>query len=237
MNEAAPAISFVVPAYNEEQALPASLAAIHAALRPLGRTYEIVVADDASTDRTAVIARAAGARVVAVEFRQISRTRNAGAAAALADILFFVDADTQVNAGVVRAALGALDAGAVGGGAIPEFDAHAPAWARFMLWWVVWQMSLLRLAAGCFVFARRGPFERVGGFDERHFAGEEVMLSWAMKREGRFVILRERVETSSRKFVGASAWKTLWMTLRLASRGMRGVRKREGNEFWYDGKR
>jgi glycosyltransferase involved in cell wall biosynthesis len=236
MNEV-PQVSFVIPAYNEEKALPAALLAIHESMAGIGRSYEIVVADDASGDATAALAQAGGARVVSVEFRQISRTRNAGAKAALADTLVFVDADTRVNAEVLRAAFAALDIGAIGGGARPRFDALAPRWSRCAMWIVVAPMAWLRLAAGCFVFVRRAPFEAVGGFDERHYAGEEVMLSWALHRHGRFVILPDRIETSSRKFAGASAWRTLWMSLRLAARGMRGVRKREGNEFWYDGRR
>src|SRR5205807_5555429 len=43
---------------------------------------EVIVADDSSTDRTAEIARQHGARVVSVQHRQISATRNAGAHAA-----------------------------------------------------------------------------------------------------------------------------------------------------------
>jgi hypothetical protein len=230
-------VSFVIPAYNEEKALGPTIAAIHEAMRAIARPYEVIVADDASTDATARVAGEHGARVVHVEFRQIARTRNAGARAARADTLIFVDADTRVNEGVLRAALAALEAGAVGGGATPAFEPGAPRWSRLAMCMVVGPMSLLHLAAGCFVFVRRAPFEAVGGFDERHFAGEEVMLSRALHRHGRFVILRERVETSARKFIGAAPWKTLWMSLRLAARGMRGVRRREGNEFWYDGKR
>lgn len=49
-------IPFVVPAYNEEQCLADTLDALHAAGRGLGEPYELVVADDASTDRTAAIA-------------------------------------------------------------------------------------------------------------------------------------------------------------------------------------
>lgn len=233
----APDVSFVVPAYNESKALAGTLEAIHAAMAPIGRCYEIVVADDASTDATPDIARNSGARVVPVQFRQIARTRNAGARAARGDKLVFVDADTRVNETLLRAAFSAFDAGAVGGGARPKFEAGAPLWSRFAMRLVVGPMAMLRLAAGCFVFVRRAPFEAVGGFDERHFAGEEVMLSWALRRHGRFVILPERVETSARKFVGASPWDTLWMSARLAARGMRGVRRREGNEFWYDGRR
>jgi len=74
-------ISFVVPAYNEERLLGRTLAALHAAGRELARTYELVVVDDASTDQTAAIADAAGARVVRGAWRQIARVRNAGARA------------------------------------------------------------------------------------------------------------------------------------------------------------
>ena len=68
-------LSFVVPAYNEERCLPATLAAIHAAMGPIGAPYEIVVANDASTDATVALAEAGGARVVTVENRQIAKTR------------------------------------------------------------------------------------------------------------------------------------------------------------------
>ena len=80
-------ISFIVPAYNEERLLGRTLAAIHTAARELGRPYELIVADDASTDGTAAVACESGARVVGVRFRQIARVRNAGAAAAVGYVL------------------------------------------------------------------------------------------------------------------------------------------------------
>ena len=102
---------------------------------------------------------------------------------------------------------------------------------------VVTTMRWMNLAAGCFVYCHRDAFEAVGGFDERHFAGEEVMLSWALRRKGRFVMLRENVLTSPRKFTSRSMWETMWLSLRLASGGMRAARRRESTQFWYDGKR
>jgi glycosyltransferase involved in cell wall biosynthesis len=230
-------ISFVVPAYNEERCILECIDAIHAAMKEDSGEYEIVVADDASTDATGAIAREAAARVVRVENRQISKTRNDGARAAKGDRLVFVDADTRVTAAVVRAAIAALDDGAVGGGATPVFDADAPRYARIMLAAVLAQMRWFRMAAGCFVFCRRDAFEAVGGFDERHFAGEEIMLSWALRRHGRMKILRENVVTSSRKFRSRSLWETAGITLRLFARGIGGARRREHTSFWYDGKR
>lgn len=230
-------LSFVIPAYNEERYLPGTLAAIHAGARELGLDYEIVVADDGSTDATRQVAEEAGARVVRVEHRQIAGTRNSGARSARGDRLVFVDADTRVNAPLLRAAMAALDAGAVGGGAHAVFTAEAPRWAHRLIRGVVAFMALFRWAAGCFIFARRDAFEAAGGFDERHFAGEEIILSMALKRRGSFVILDEQVVTSPRKLMARGPWETLWLVVRLLARGMRGVRSRDSTQFWYDGKR
>jgi glycosyltransferase involved in cell wall biosynthesis len=230
-------ISFVVPAYNEERSLPATLASIHGAARALALDYEIVVADDASTDTTAVLAQRGGARVVSVDNRQISKTRNDGARAAAGDRLIFVDADTQVNPEVLRAALAALDAGAVGGGAAAVFEDPAPRWAHFAIALVVGSMRMMNLAAGCFFYCRRDAFEAAGGFDPAIFAGEEIWLSLALRRQGRFVMLREKVLTSPRKLTGRTAWQTLWIALRLVVSSPAGVRRREHASFWYDGKR
>ena len=80
-------ISFVVPAFNEETVLGRTLDSVHAAAAGSGHQYEVIVVDDASTDRTAEIARARGARVVAVAHRQIAAVRNAGARVATGDVI------------------------------------------------------------------------------------------------------------------------------------------------------
>jgi glycosyltransferase involved in cell wall biosynthesis len=230
-------ISFVVPAYNEEKCLAATLESIHAAARDVGDPYEIVVADDASTDATPQIAEEGGARVVRVEKRQIAATRNAGARAGTGNRLIFVDADTRVDAAVIRAALAAMDTGAVGGGAGVRFEG-APRWVDLSMILIVPFFRLARFAAGCFVFCRRDAFEAVGGFDETVFAGEEIVLSRALKRRGPFVILRESVITSPRKLQNRSFWTMVGVGLKLALHGgIDGVKRREHAGFWYDGKR
>src|SRR5436189_2437358 len=98
-------ISFVVPAHNEEALLGRTLTAIHEAARESEQPYEIVVASDASTDRTAEIAAEHGARVVAIDRRQIAAARNAGAVASTGEILIFVDADTMITAPALQAAI------------------------------------------------------------------------------------------------------------------------------------
>jgi len=54
--EAAPALSIIVPSYNEELRLPPSLAAIADYIKKSGRTTEVIVVDDGSKDQTAAVA-------------------------------------------------------------------------------------------------------------------------------------------------------------------------------------
>src|ERR1700691_3263574 len=104
-------ISFVIPAYNEELLLGQTLRAITDAAGAMGEPFEVIVADDASTDRTAAIAQEHAARVVSCGHRQIAATRNAGARAASGEMLLFVDADTTVTQAVIRAAIAAMRKG------------------------------------------------------------------------------------------------------------------------------
>jgi len=230
-------ISFIVPAYNEELLLGATLDSLHAAGRALGEPYEVIVADDASADATVRVAQEHGARVVSAMRRQIAATRNGGAGVATGELFVFVDADTIVSEGVVRAAVAAMRGGAVGGGAAVAFEGDIPAYARWLLPIIVWMFRVARLAAGCFLFCTRDAFAAVGGFDEAFFGAEELVMSRALKRQGRFVILREAVVTSGRKLRTHSGLEVLALMGRLALRGTKGVKRRQGMELWYGERR
>ena len=58
MSSGLPELTIIIPAYNEELRLPATLEHIAAYLRASGRETEILVVDDGSNDRTAAIAEA-----------------------------------------------------------------------------------------------------------------------------------------------------------------------------------
>src|SRR6266581_2140534 len=115
-------ISFIIPAYNEEHELSKTLAAIRTAASGAAEPYEVIVVDDASTDATPEIAAQASAKVVPINRRQIAAARNAGARAAQGKYLFFVDADTRINASHVTEAIAALEAGYAGGSARVAID-------------------------------------------------------------------------------------------------------------------
>jgi glycosyltransferase involved in cell wall biosynthesis len=226
-------ISFIVPAYDEECLLGATLDALHAAGRALNEPYELVVADDGSTDRTATVAEGHGARVVRVAHRQIAATRNSGARAATGELLIFVDADTIVSESVVRAAVDAVRRGAVGGGAAIEFDRGVPWYAKLLMPIFAGCYRALGLAAGCFLFCSRDAFSAVGGFDETFFGAEEIVMSRALRNLGPFVVLKQAVTTSGRKLRTHSIVEVLRILGRLALRGTDVVKQRQGMELWY----
>ena len=230
-------ISFIVPAYNEETELPSTLAAIRTAACVEGQPFEIIVVDDASTDATPEIALKADARVVSIHRRQIAASRNAGARVAQGDYLFFVDADTRINRTHVAEAMAALSAGYAGGSARGEMEGFIPLWSRILLRAFCTVYFGLNLGAGAFLFTTRRNFAATGGFDERYFAGEEVYFSLALRKLGRFKVLRQPVLTSGRKLRMYPAKEILGTLLIMILGGPRMARSRSRLHLWYDGKR
>lgn len=205
----APDYSLIVPAYNEQaqlpQTLPAMIAAMQGVEKASGVVGELIVADNNSSDDTAEVAKRLGARVVFEPVNMISKARNAGARAAEAPVLIFVDADTSPSAELIGAAMEAIKTpGCCGGGATLILEPTPSFIVRRLLG--VWNVAsrLLGWPAGCFFFCRRDAFEEVEGFNEALYASEEVWLARRLKKWGRpkrmtMRILPELVSTSSRK--------------------------------------
>src|SRR6476659_1021791 len=218
-------ISFIVPAYNEEAELPGTLRAICSAA--VGYEHEIVLVNDGSTDATGPIGEEFEARVISIDRRQIAAARNAGAAAARGSVFIFVDADTRIGPEHVRGAVAALERGCAGGGARLATDREIPLWGRIFFRVFTTLYFGLKLVAGAFLFTTRQNFFAVGGFDEIYFASEEVFFTIALKRLGRFKLLREPAITSGRKLRMYSGWKIFARFLSLIFGGPGGVMSRK----------
>jgi len=238
-------ISIVVPAFNEERLLGHSLAQIKLAAKafePLGWETELIVCDNNSTDQTAQIARDAGATVVFEPVNQIARARNRGASAATGDWLLFVDADSQPSAELLADVARAITSGkCVAGGAIVTMDSDHRV-ARLAVW--IWNCisRTLKMLAGSFIFCEVEAFRKIGGFNEKLFAAEELDLTNRLKKFAkgtgkRVVILSKHpLMTSARKLHLYSYWEHFRLLFLVAFKPSV-LTDRERCHLWYDGRR
>jgi len=239
-------ISVVVPAFNEERGLAASLRSIRdglGAFEDAGWTSEIIVCDNNSTDGTAGIACEAGAQVAFEPVNQISRARNSGAARAAGDWLLFVDADSHPSRALCAGVLDAIESGrCIAGGSTVCFD-HPDAAVAFA--GSVWNAisRTMRWVAGSFIFCDAAVFREMGGFSQALYAAEEIDLSRRLKRLARqrgkrIVILhRHPLLTSDRKARLYSPREILGFMARTVLQRGRTLRSAEECFSWYDGRR
>jgi glycosyltransferase involved in cell wall biosynthesis len=232
--------SFLVPAYNEAAFVGRAVESVHRAAAACSLTsYEAIVCDNGSTDATAEVALAAGARVVEEPHRQIARSRNAAAAASSGAWLVWLDADAILTEEVLAATLSALHSGRVcGGGARVELEgAPLDRAARCAVHGWNWIATNFRLAAGSYFYALREGWAETGGFNEAVYAGEEIGFSRSLKRWGRrrglrFHVLGHAVPSSARKVQQFTLWQTMRQIAVCAWPG--NLARRDRCAFWYE---
>jgi glycosyltransferase involved in cell wall biosynthesis len=243
---AAVKISIVVPAYNEEKLIATSLqkiAAASGAFRGVGWSTELIVCDNNSSDRTAEIAKQAGAKVVFEPVNQIARARNRGAAAAEGEWLVFVDADSHPSlelfgevADIIR------DGRYLAGGCTVKLDESHFVGALLVGGWNLLS-RLTRWAAGSFIFCKASAFGALNGFSPDLFASEEIDLSRRLKKlaraEGKRMLILHRhpIITSARKLHLYSSGDHLRFLAKALFWPRRTVRNRDACPTWYNGRR
>ncbi|MEO8485000.1 MAG: glycosyltransferase [Betaproteobacteria bacterium] len=188
-----PVISVVMPVYNGEQVLPRSLAPLVLLLRNR-EILEVVVVDDGSKDSSAWIAAEAGAHVVPSGGRLgPAGARNAGAAAARGNVLWFVDADVVVHPEGARVLKDTLQKS--GAAAIFGIYDEFPAATNFLSQYknlahrhhsVRAGRSAETFFAGCGA-VRTAAFRAVGGFDAKRYPQasiEDIELGVRLRQRG-----------------------------------------------------
>jgi glycosyltransferase involved in cell wall biosynthesis len=167
-------ISVIIPTLNEEAMLPRLLDSIEA--QDFDRNeYEVIVADAASTDRTRSIAESRRCRVV--EGGLPAAGRNAGAAAASGELLFFLDADVILPPGFIRNVYNEME-----DRYIDLATCEIKPLSDYQLDRII--HSLMNLAVilnlwidpkafGFCIFVTKRLFNRVGGFDQTIYVAED----------------------------------------------------------------
>jgi glycosyltransferase involved in cell wall biosynthesis len=239
-------VSIIIPAFNEERLLAETLRQVTAAIAAFGNREwetELIVCDNNSTDRTAEVARAAGATVVFEPINQIARARNTGAAAARGDWLLFIDADSHPSLELFAEVAHQIVSGTcLAGGATVKLEAGYPWGARVVGFWN-WLSRRLRWVAGSFIFCEAAAFRQIGGFNQELYASEELDLSRRLKRlardKGKQIVILHRFPllTSARKMHLYSPSEHLWFLAKTVLAGGRTLRSREACHTWYDGRR
>jgi GT2 family glycosyltransferase len=195
-------VAVVIPNHNGRAFIERCIEAARA-----GGAADIVVADDASSDDSPTLARAAGARVVAAHGRGFAAAVNTGAAASTAPYLLLLNSDCFVDPGAIKALAAALDeddaialcgahlvnsdgSPAKSGGALVSLASSlaGPVSARsggLVRGTGVQRVPFVPLACA---LVRRSDWVSVGGLDERYrFYFEDYDLSWELGVRGRAV--------------------------------------------------
>jgi glycosyltransferase involved in cell wall biosynthesis len=185
--------SIVIPAWNVESVVGEQLAALEA--QCFDGSWEVIVADNGSTDRTreSVLEwtdRVPGLRVVDASARRgRSPARNIGAAAARGDFLLFLDADDRATPQWLAAMAEASGRGDVLGGSVVKFYPDGEGGERFE------DENPTRATPGpvfgflpysrsCNLGVRAEIFRLVGGFNEEYDQAEDVELCWKLQLAG-----------------------------------------------------
>jgi rSAM/selenodomain-associated transferase 2 len=194
-------ISIVIPALDEERALPATLAA----LRPQVGPWEAIVVDGGSRDGTRAVARAAGARLLPAP-RGRGAQMNRGARAARGTWLLFLHADTHLPDGALEA-IRRLPRAAEAGCFRQAFD-HPHPLLRTISWLHNWRCARTGIMYGDqAMFVRRRVFDEVGGFPERVL--EDVLISERLRARRPPQVLRLTVTTGARRFLAQGILRSL----------------------------
>ena len=208
---ALPRLSVIVPVLNEEAVIEATLASLQP-LRDQGA--ELILVDGGSSDATMWLA------VPYVDQRMDSargraNQMNAGAAAARAEILLFLHADTRLPSGALEAILDGLETSAKRWGRFDVIIEGQAFMLRVVAAMMNWRSRFTGIATGDqAIFIRKAEFLAVRGFPQQALM-EDIAISRTLKERSAPLCLRQKVTTSGRRWLNGGVWRTIGMMWRL----------------------
>lgn len=220
-------LSFVIPAYNEEEYIGNCLKSVLDELKDKKLQSEIIVVNNASTDKTAEIAKSyKDVKVIYEPQKGLVMARNAGYKKSSGDIIANIDADTILTKGWVSTAISEFEAdpklAALSGPFIyHDVSKKLRTIVRFFYYYVYYLFIINRyvlrigsvLQGGNFVF-RRSYFEKINGYNVKDFTfyGEDADLAIRLNKVGNVKwTFKLPINSSGRRIAGEGPFT---MTLR-----------------------
>lgn len=210
-------ISIVIPAYNEEKNI------IHCLQSIKNQTYkgeiEVIVSDNNSTDKTALLAREQGAIVVFESKAGVIFARETGTRKATGDIIIQTDADTTYPSDWVEQILKAFSKNKDVVAVIGSFKfVNAPWWGNYFTGLLFGITSIVHKTTnrliyipGCNTAFKREAWR---GYDTKlDQGGDEVALLKQLKKEGKITFLRKNVALTSARRLKKGILYNIFVTL------------------------
>lgn len=197
-------ISVIIPAYNEEKQIAATIRYVRERGAPL--VTQIIISDGGSLDNTIAEAKMAGAEAVLCPHKGRASQMNYGASFAKGLILYFLHADTLPPTGFSKAIADAVNRGFKSGCFMLQFD--YPHWfLKANCWFTRFDINAIRFGDQS-LFVLKEIFEKCDGFSEKHIVMEDQEIIRRIRKLCRFIIIKKPVITSTRKYLENGIYKT-----------------------------
>lgn len=182
-------ISVIIPAHNEEEYISKCLESLVFQDYPK-QSYEIIVVDNNSIDKTLEIAASFGVKVIEQKIGPVGSVRNAGARQAQGELLAFIDADCVAPTNWLAKGVGLLcsEEAVFGGGCDLRASPH---WIEKA--WLLENKYPPKELLGCCIFIKKTDFFGVGLFDEKLTSGEDTKLSVSLRNQNHKVKMTEEL--------------------------------------------
>jgi len=204
--------SIIIPAYNEKDYIADCVKSL--ARQDYRGKFEIIVVDNASTDKTAKIAEEAGAKIVFEAEKNVSQARRKGSSEALGEILAYTDADSKLPPDWISRMNKIFNSSddIVAAGGLFRFDEvgltvnllankiFLPINGLVMKYFITPRVPFL---TGSNMAVRREAYEKCGGFDPKFPYGEDNELATRLAKVGKVYFDPDLiVKTSFRRYSG-----------------------------------
>jgi glycosyltransferase involved in cell wall biosynthesis len=203
-------LSIIIPTLNEEKYLPRLLNCIKS---QSFQNYEIIVSDGNSEDRTLNIAENNNCRIIKTKRRHPSIQRNKGAEIAQGDILLFLDADTVLSDNLfLEKSLEEFKARKIGvAGFYLNFKSKSFFYRFYRCFYnkIVFLAQYFKpVAVGAGIMIEKEIHDKIGGFDENIFIGEDHVYCEQASKIKRFRLIKKtKIFFSERRFEKEGKWK------------------------------